>query len=785
MLNYFPIAMIGLALASTPSLMAQQPARLVEAQALNRQGADYLTKGQAEQALASWQQAHKIYTALQDFPGMVGTEINQAQALQSLGYYRQALVLLQSTQTKLQKSPDSILKAQGLLSLGNTLRSLGILNRKTSQTMGMETGAIETLTNAQKIAQGLHDKSLVDRIDLSLAHTLVLLGNSAQIESATKIYQEIQNNGATPILKVQAQTQLYRLDGTEPDNNKTLAEITKLRQTLDNTPPSRQTIYAYLNFAQAIQKKQQEKQPNRFTSQTLLTQVSTLLTTGLQQAKDIQDTRGQSQAFGSLGRLYQFTGQYAAAQQLTEQAIVLAEGLPAPDLAYRWQWQLGKILTLRQQLDRNEAIAAYKQAILHLATLRNDLSGSNTDLQFSFRESIEPVYREFISLLLQDEKNVTKQNLEEAKTLIESLQVAELENYLRQGCLDTYKISVDQIDRTATTATIYPIILPDSNRIAVISSLPGQKLRYSSREMKKQDLEAIVTNLREQLVSEEFNTDQEKLFKQQSQRLYDILIAPIANDLKASNTKTLVFVPDGELRNIPMSILHSGDRYLVEQYNLALTPAFQLVPAQDPNRRQYQAFLGGVSLARFGYAALDGVEEELREISKLLPNQQFLNDQFNQNQATKQLSNNPASIVHIATHGAFSSNPEATFLLTWDGPLNLYQFSQLLQDRNRRLNNNIDLLVLSACETASGDHRAMLGLAGIAIGARTRSTIASLWVANDRSTQVLMTNFYQNLLTKKHGKAESLRLAQQTLIQHPQYHHPRYWAPFVLVGNWQ
>lgn len=97
----------------------------------------------------------------------------------------------------------------------------------------------------------------------------------------------------------------------------------------------------------------------------------------------------------------------------------------------------------------------------------------------------------------------------------------------------------------------------------------------------------------------------------------------------------------------------------------------------------------------------------------------------------------------------------------------------------------IALLVLSACETASGDNRATLDLTGVAIEARTRSTIASLWKVNDKATQLLMVNFDRDLIIKKLGKAESLKLAQQSLLHHPQYRSPYDWAAFVLVvtGN--
>jgi CHAT domain-containing protein len=95
--------------------------------------------------------------------------------------------------------------------------------------------------------------------------------------------------------------------------------------------------------------------------------------------------------------------------------------------------------------------------------------------------------------------------------------------------------------------------------------------------------------------------------------------------------------------------------------------------------------------------------------------------------------------------------------------------------------------VLTACYSAQGDSRAILGLAGVAIQSRAKSTIASLWKSDDIATPILMTDFYQNLITKKSGKAESLRKAQLSLLNHPnnKYHAPYYWGSFVLVGNWE
>ena len=149
----------------------------------------------------------------------------------------------------------------------------------------------------------------------------------------------------------------------------------------------------------------------------------------------------------------------------------------------------------------------------------------------------------------------------------------------------------------------------------------------------------------------------------------------------------------------------------------------------------------------------------------------------------QQVAQEPFSIVHFATHGQFSSNAEDTFILTWSDRIQVKDFDKLLS--NRENNVPIELLVLSACKTAQGDERAILGLAGMAVRSGARSTIASLWSVSDRSTAQLMTEFYRYLNQPHINKAQALRKAQLSLLQNKQYQHPYYWSPFVLVGNWQ
>ncbi|MEN8447464.1 MAG: CHAT domain-containing protein, partial [Cyanobacteria bacterium J06555_13] len=133
--------------------------------------------------------------------------------------------------------------------------------------------------------------------------------------------------------------------------------------------------------------------------------------------------------------------------------------------------------------------------------------------------------------------------------------------------------------------------------------------------------------------------------------------------------------------------------------------------------------------------------------------------------------------VHISTHGQFSSVPERTFLLAWDGLINVQKMAQTFQGTG-----NIDLLVLSACQTAAGDERSTLGLAGLAVQSGAQSAIASLWLVDSTGSSVLMDRFYQ-ALDQGLTNIAALHQAQLTLMQSTDFSHPFYWAPFVLVGG--
>jgi CHAT domain-containing protein len=139
--------------------------------------------------------------------------------------------------------------------------------------------------------------------------------------------------------------------------------------------------------------------------------------------------------------------------------------------------------------------------------------------------------------------------------------------------------------------------------------------------------------------------------------------------------------------------------------------------------------------------------------------------------------------VHLATHGEFSRKGGESYVLTYDGRLDMDDLQQFMSMTTFR-EQPIELLTLSACQTAAGDDRAALGLAGIAVKAGARSALATLWFINDQASAVLVSEFYSQLQDPSLSKVKALQQAQLKLLEDPRYSHPIYWSPFLLIGNW-
>ena len=744
-------------LYSNNDIDASNKARAL-AQVLNNQGILLLGQGKSEEAIATWKLAEDSYQQVGDELGVTRALINQATAFKQLGFYRRALKTLTEVKSSLAEQPDSRIKVVGLKSYGDLLRLVGFVKR--SQ---------EVLKESLTIASGL--KSSREEIEI-----LLILGKTYQAHSpnqALSLYQQglkicqqqqcSQTDLPLQIYLAQLNTWLSTEDWQQ---GKSL--IDKIETEFVRLPINRANVDRRINFAHNLFKLSQHsniKHP--------VANIEQFLAATTEQAEQINYPKAQSYSLGLQGQIKEELKDWRSAQQYTEKALMLAQSINAPEVSYLWQWQLGRIA--HASGERSQAIAHYSQAVELLKSLSRDLVAIDSDIQYSFRNSVEPVYRELVSLLLEtnEGESITQASLAGGREVIESLQVAELNNFFREACIETQAVNIDNVDRQA--AVIYPIILDD--RLEVILSLPNQSLKHYSTKIAKADLERAIDKFRRNIVIRS-----RRNFYYSSKKLYNLVIRPALGDLKESSIKTLVFVPDGAFRNVPLSALYDGKRFLIEDYNVALTPGLRLLNPRPLGQVKLKTIAAGLTEEVDGFAGLDFVNSELQGIKSQVNSRLLINKEFTAEALKKEIQYSDYPIVHIATHGQFSSEIEDTFLLAWDDRINIDELDSILQTRADR--EAIELLVLSACETATGDNRAALGLAGMAVRAGARSTLATLWSVNDRATSQLMSDFYKELSDKHLPKAEAIRQAQLSLLHNRWYRHPFYWAPYVLLGNW-
>jgi CHAT domain-containing protein len=268
-----------------------------------------------------------------------------------------------------------------------------------------------------------------------------------------------------------------------------------------------------------------------------------------------------------------------------------------------------------------------------------------------------------------------------------------------------------------------------------------------------------------------------------AQQLYDWLIRPIEPALASTTINTLVFVPDGPLRTIPMGALHDGQQFLISKYAVATTPGLKLTDPRPLPRGNTRMLALGLTEAVQGFSALPYVASEMETLQRLYGAEVLLNQRFLLPSVDKELQEKPFSIVHIASHGQFDSDVTKTFVLTFDGKLTMDHLERAVGQLRFR-EDALELLTLSACQTAAGDDRAALGLAGVAIKAGARSALATLWSINDEASAELVTEFYRQFQDPAVSRAKALQQAQLKLLSNLRFEHPGYWAPFLLLNNW-
>ena len=815
----------------------------------------------ANKRMCEIQEPNEIYWdgAIQKRLGVIPTSPTTVFALRSLGDALQIAGDLEQSQILLQHSLE-LAKALDLtnslaptyLSLGNLARTQAIANLK-----------LNNMTSDQAIAQLQQQKDLSPMQQvLQCRRTVAAQAFISRTNKALDYYQQAANPDInSPLIQAQARLNSLSLRLDRQQWSDAAPDTPMLYPLLDSLPPSRATVYAHINLAQSLMRLSE----NSSELADPLSQAAQLLATAQQQASDLGVPQTESYVLGELGALYERTNQWSEAKAFTQQALQKTNGVSATsipltvndtDLAYRWYRQLGTIL--KAEGDREAAIAAYENAVSILQTqLSLDVASSNLNYKVSFRqETQEPVYKEFMELMLEEDEP-SQPDLQQVRELSSSLLKDELTSFLQEPCTVPTATQIDGIiNREATdTAVIYPIIFAD--RLEVIVKLPGDpELLHYRQTFSELDQPLTQDQFLDNIANLKLALEEDYTFeavKTRSKRLYDLIVKPAEAKLEEKNIKTLVFTLDNQLQPIPMAALYDGEKYLIEKY--ATAEFLGLSIASEPSQSQGLSIIAaGVSSVpdqlptrvQNQFQPLENVEKELDKISELEKTGEgddisvttLLNEDFTLTNFNRRLNEDSFQVVHLATHGQFSFNPEETFLLVNDktdmlpeetAPLDIAtkesdpddaatngdltdpnlqengmtdttpeeeamadplveveELAALFRRRGRIRPEAIELLVLNACETAAGDSLATLGLAGAAVRAGANSAIASLWTLEDAPSVDFSELLYENL-RQGFSKAEALRRVQLELLQNPkyqQYHHPRYWAPYILAGNW-
>jgi CHAT domain-containing protein len=722
-------------------------------------------RGDFEQAVESFEKISPLLAQEKRFQDQIDILINLAEAYQGLGQYRKSLKSLNLARGLAEKSNDQVRVAQTLGGLGRIYFLMGSieeavkhLDASIALARRSESSAIEaaSLNNLGSIltAQGNYSQA---RVTLMQSAAIAQQIKDPQLEvkaliNAAKAALQDKKTGEASNLLVTAYEQSKGLEDSH-DKAYQLIALGMISKSLLSDSSKRYVRLETLAY-------------NAFTEATAI-------------AERLGDLRAKSYGWGYLGQLYEEQGRCEEVLTLTHRAIFFAQQANAPDILYQWYRQNG--ILLRTQGDTEGAISAYRQALYNLQRVRHDLSSSFLHSGSSFRNNIKPIFFELADLLLQRSANtedpeLVQQYLLEARDTIEKFKSAELQDYFQDDCVIALQSRIASIDRLAPdTAAIYPILLPD--RIELLLSL-SEGIKQFTISVDKDSLTREVRAFRRML---EKRTTRE--YRPHAENLYRWLIRPLEAELHTHNIRTLVFVPDGPLRTIPIAALYDGEAYLIEQYSIAISPGLTLTDFRPTPRKNIQVLVNGLTKSVGGFPPLHYVSLEMESINEIYSSTVLKDENFLISNFRKELKESPYSIVHIASHGEFTNNADRSFLLTFDGKLTmdrLEQFMSLSQFREEP----IELLSLSACQTAAGDDRAALGLAGVAVKAGARSALATLWLINDEASSDLVSEFYRELHDPTQSKAQALQKAQIKLMSNRRYRHPGYWAPFLLIGNW-
>lgn len=609
-------------------------------------------------------------------------------------------------------------------------------------------------------------------------------------EEAVRYYQEAREKGlANPAISVSAGLNLARL--TPPD--KRLEQLVMLSKEVAGVPDTRERQRYFLNLGSQ--------------ARLLGTPAVKLAYESLDRARVLATERNDrlllAETLDALSQLYEDQGRGADALKLTEQAIVALQSEQARDVLINLQWRRGRLL--RQQGHDEQALRAYQSAVEHIENIRQDIPVEYVDGRSSFRETLEPIYLGLADLLLQEAAKPGVQGqaqlFRQARDTVELIKQTELQDYLGDRCVVESARPLRRASLPARTAVFYPVIL--ENRLELLLETP--------QGIERRRVDITGASARNKAVGFARSVREARLdYLTRARELYDLLLRPLEKVLTEHEIETIVVVPDGPLRLVPMGALHDGERFAIERFAIAIAPGLTITSAIQRGNEGGRLLLAGISelgpvveklpkqfVEEFvteaatgqtrsaelkGKLALPSVKEEIETLKRGTLNHALLDSEFTVDRFRRQVTSGDYSIVHIASHAVFSHSAQTSFIMAYDDILTIDDLEKLLRAEALQV-SPIEMITLSACQTAEGDDRAPLGLAGAVLKARAGSALGSLWPVADEATKAFMIRFYELFSRDRLSKTKAVQRAQVDLIENPSFQHPYFWAPFILVGS--
>ncbi len=560
------------------------------------------------------------------------------------------------------------------------------------------------------------------------------------------------------------------------------------------------------------------------------------------------NVRLQVEALDALAQLYENRGRVVDALALNARGLAQAEALPLAqksDLQIAMEWRRGRLLKIRGEFDA--ALSAYRRAVDQMEANRQDIPVEYPDGRSSYRSLFEPVYTAYVDLLLrQGDGPANLQKVVQTLELIRQTELQDFlgdrcateavqgsaSRALPAGTAVLYPLILsDRLELLLVSgqgiirrkvAVSGPDLRDEATAYAASLRRGLPDTRGAARRLNDWLLAPLADALTQQKIDHLVVVPDGAIRLVPLASLFDgqrYAIEKYAVSMVTGMSMTNTTPPAREgVQALVAGLSQPGPvvnklgpllaaqvldpeggsgthRGLAQGADLRAIRNLEVrakVPgaAADTNAGQNAAVVSAASTVSDGEIqalrerlALPGVRDEVRGLNGILGGQSLLDGEFTIDHFRDAVKSGDYRILHIASHGIFGGNAETSFIMAYDDVLNMNGLQALLKSEKFQ-KMPIELLSLSACQTAEGNDRAPLGISGAAIKARARSVLGTLWPVEDNSAKSLMQSLYSGLAQPSLDKAQALRQAQLRLLRNPATQHPFFWAPFVLIGNW-